>query len=194
MQLNPDFRDIAPGNHYIAIVHANGCIETVEFFIENYEPLTLTLEQSNINEITAIAQGGRTEYTFYLDGIDKGANNTFQIRNTGTYEVRVIDANGCEAIATIYLEFMDIEISNFFTPNGDVMNDTWNIQNAEYFPDLTVKIYDRYGRVVAVLSNVEGWDGTYEGNELPTGDYWYVVQFNEKEYQREFLGHFTLYR
>ena len=54
---------------------------------------------------------------------------------------------------------MDIEISNFFTPNGDVMNDTWNIQNAEYFPDLTVKIYDRYGREVAVLSNVEGWDG-----------------------------------
>lgn len=194
MQLDPNFRNIAPGNHYIAIAHANGCIETVEFFIENYEPLTLTLEQRNVNEITAVVQGGRPDYTFFLDGMDRGSDNTFRIRRTGTYEVRVIDENGCEAVAEIYMEFIDIEIPNFYTPNGDGKNDFWKPGNAEYFPNLTVKIYDRYGRVVARLSNVDGWDGTYEGKELPTGDYWYVVQFNEEDYQREFFGHFTLYR
>ena len=194
MQLDPNFRNIAPGDHYVAIAHANGCIETVGFFIENYEPLTLTLEQRNVNEITAVAQGGRLEYTFYLDGIDMDGDNTYRIRRTGTYEVRVMDENGCEAIANIFMEFIDIEMPNFYTPNGDGKNDFWKLGNGEYFPNLTVKIYDRYGRVVARLSNIEGWDGTYEGKELPTGDYWYVVQFNEEDYQREFFGHFTLYR
>lgn len=194
MQMDPNFRNIATGDHYIAIAHANGCIETVGFYIENYEPLTLSLEQSNVNEITAVAQGGRLEYTFYLNGIDMGGNSTYRIRRTGTYEVRVVDENGCEAIADIFMEFVDIKMPNFYTPNGDGMNDFWKPGNAEYFPDLTVKIYDRYGRVVARLSNIDGWDGTYEGKELPTGDYWYVVQFNEEDYQREFFGHFTLYR
>ena len=168
--------------------------ETVGFFMENYDPLTLTLEQRNVNEITAVAHGGRLEYTFYLDGIDMGGDNTFRIRRTGTYEVRVMDENGCEAIANIFMEFIDIEMPNFYTPNGDGKNDFWKLGNTEYFPNLTVKIYDRYGRVVARLSNIEGWDGTYEGKELPTGDYWYVVQFNEEDYQRDFFGHFTLYR
>ncbi|MCM4173019.1 hypothetical protein DHD32_16160 [Arenibacter sp. TNZ] len=194
MQLDPNFRNIASGNHYITITHANGCIETVGFLIENYDPLTLTLEQRNVNEITAVTQGGRLEYTFYLNGIDMGGDNTFRIRRTGTYEVRVVDENGCEAIANIFMEFVDIKMPNFYTPNGDGMNDLWRPGNAEYFSDLTVKIYDRYGRVVARLSNIDGWDGTYDGKELPTGDYWYVVQFNEEDYQREFFGHFTLYR
>jgi gliding motility-associated-like protein len=194
MQLDPNFRNIAHGDHYVTIAHANGCIETVGFFMENYDPLTLTLEQRNVNEITAVAHGGRLEYTFYLDGIDMGGDNTFRIRRTGTYEVRVMDENGCEAIANIFMEFIDIEMPNFYTPNGDGKNDFWKLGNTEYFPNLTVKIYDRYGRVVARLSNIEGWDGTYEGKELPTGDYWYVVQFNEEDYQRDFFGHFTLYR
>jgi len=193
MQLDPDFRDIAPGSHYITIAHANGCVKTVDFDIVGYEPLTLTLEQRTPNEITAIAEGGRLEYTFYFDGIDNGTDNTYNIRRTGMYEVRVMDENGCEAVASIFMEFIDIEIPNFFTPNGDTMNDFWKPRNAEYFPDIIVKIYDRYGRVVARLSNIQGWDGTYEGKELPSGDYWYIVQFNEDN-MREFVGHFTLYR
>jgi gliding motility-associated-like protein len=39
-----------------------------------------------------------------------------------------------------------------------------------------------------------GWDGTYDGKELPTGDYWYVIKLNGENDSREFVGHFTLYR
>ncbi|HAB26814.1 MAG TPA: gliding motility protein, partial [Xanthomarina gelatinilytica] len=38
------------------------------------------------------------------------------------------------------------------------------------------------------------WDGTYQGKELPTGDYWYVVRLNDPNDNRDFVGHFTLYR
>ena len=63
------------------------------------------------------------------------------------------------------------------------------------FPNLWVSVYDRYGRTVFILEdNPEGWDGFYEKNTLPTGDYWYVIKLNGADDSREFVGHFTLYR
>lgn len=195
MQLNPDFRDIAPGTHYIAISHTNGCVITVDFEIEAFEPLTLTLEQNNLNEITAIAGGGLPEYRFIFDGVDNGTDNTYYINRTDTYVVTVIDENGCEVSANIFMEFIDIEIPNFFTPDGDGLNDTWLPRNIEQYPEILIKVYDRYGRVVDEnVIDHNGWDGKYQGSDLPSGDYWYVVQLNGETDDREFVGHFTLYR
>ena len=59
---------------------------------------------------------------------------------------------------------------------------------------LTIDIFDRYGRKVATLRVGEKWDGKYNGIELPTGDYWYVVKLNDSKDDRQFVGHFTLYR
>lgn len=195
MQLNPDFRDIAPGDHSITIAHLNGCVETFDFEIEAFEPLTLTLEENNINEITAVVNGGRQNYTFYFDGEDNGTNNIYRIRRTDTYEVRVVDENGCEAIASIFMEFIDIEIPNFFTPDGDNHNDYWVPKNQEGFPKILTIIFDRYGRDVYKMGiNDLGWDGIYNGTELPSGDYWYVIKLKGDDDDREFVGHFTLYR
>ena len=193
LQLNPEFTDLAPGSHYIVVSHANGYMQNLDFEIEKYEPLTLTLEQNNINEITAIAAGGLPPYTFYFNDDNNGEDNTYYINQTGTYTVQVVDQNGCVAEAQIFMEFIDIEIPNFFTPDGDGMNDTWSPMNREFFPNIEIKIYDRYGRVVAILDQVRNWDGTYEGKEVPTGDYWYVVNANDNEKQ-QYVGHFTLYR
>jgi gliding motility-associated-like protein len=195
LQLNPDFRDIAPGTHYITIAHANGCIETIDFEIDSFEPLVLSLEQNNINEITAVATGGTPEYTFLFGDINNGNDNTIYINRTDTYVVTVIDENGCEVMANIFMEFIDIEIPNFFTPDGDGQNDRWMPENTEGWPEILIKIYDRYGRVVEdrVISK-NGWDGKYQGSDLPTGDYWYVIQLNGEADDREFVGHFTLYR
>ena len=194
MQLDADFRNIPAGSHYITISHANGCINTVDFEMESFEPLSLSLEQNNINEITAIAAGGLPPYTFYFNDDDNGEDNTYYIRQTGTYTVRVVDQNGCEAVADIFMEFIDIEIPNFFTPDGDGMNDTWIPRYIDQFPEILIRIFDRYGRVVARVTTAQAWDGLYKGSELPTGDYWYVIQLNGENDDREFVGHFTLYR
>jgi gliding motility-associated-like protein len=98
------------------------------------------------------------------------------------------------AEAQIFMEFVDIEIPNFFTPDGDGMNDFWSPENIEAFPQILIEIYDRYGRVVAEVNAANAWDGTYNGKELPTGDYWYVIKLNGENDNREFFGHFTLYR
>ncbi|MBO0330890.1 T9SS type B sorting domain-containing protein [[Muricauda] lutisoli] len=195
MQLTADYTNMTPGDHYLTIAHANGCMTTYDFTIEAFEPLTLTLENNNINEITAIAEGGVEDYTFYFNDINNGTDNTFFINRTDTYTVTVVDQNGCEATAEIYMEFIDVEFPNFFTPDGDGLNDLWIPDNIEGFPDVLIKIYDRYGRVVEEMTrNVQGWDGNYDGKPLPTGDYWYVVQLQGEQDDREFVGHFTLYR
>jgi gliding motility-associated-like protein len=195
MQLNPDFTNIAPGLHYIAISHANGCVQTIDFEIDSFDPLTLVLEQNNINEITAIATGGLEDYTFIFDGDNNGTDNTYYINRTDTFTVQVIDANGCMVEVQIFMEFIDIEIPNFFTPDGDGNNDLWIPRNMEGFPEILIKIFDRYGREITVLAlDHSGWDGMYKGSELPTGDYWYVVKLNGERDDREFVGHFTLYR
>jgi len=195
MQLSADFTNMTPGDHYITIAHANGCMTTYDFTIEGYEPLTLVLENNNINQITAIATGGVEEYTFYFGDIDNGTDNTFYINRTDTYTVTVIDQNGCQATAEIFMEFIDIEMPNFFTPDGDGLNDTWIPDNIEGFPDVLITIYDRYGRVVEKMTrDTNGWDGEYDGKPLPTGDYWYVIRLNGELDDREFVGHFTLYR
>lgn len=195
MQLLPDFRNIAPGSHYLAISHINGCLTTLSFEINDFQGLTLTLEEGNLNQLVATAQGGSPQYQFWLNDVDMGSENTYYISESGTYTVRVMDQNGCQTEAQLYLQYIDIELPDHFSPSGEVLNELWMPRNIEAYPNILIKIYDRYGRVVADLSGaVEGWDGTYNGKPLPTGDYWYVIRLNGAQDDREFFGHFTLYR
>lgn len=195
MQLSADFTNMAPGDHYLTIAHSNGCVNTVDFSVDGFEPLTLTLENSNINEITATATGGLEDYTFYFGDVDNGTDNTFIINRTDTYPVTVVDENGCEVTLEIFMEFIDIEMPNFFTPDGDNMNDRWLPDNLEAFPNVLMIIFDRYGRELYRMGYGDaGWDGIYNSSELPTGDYWYVIKLQGENDDREFIGHFTLYR
>ena len=194
VRLEPSFTTIAAGDHTL-IISLNGCVEMIPFTIEDFDPLVLTLENNNINEITAVASGGDANYTFYFDAVDNGDDNTYFINRTATYTVRVVDGNGCEAIAMIEMEFIDIEIPNFFTPDGDGNNDIWKPRNLEGFPNIITVIFDRYGREVYRMGqNDLGWDGIYQNNPLPTGDYWYIIKLQGENDEREFVGHFTLYR
>ncbi len=195
MQLSSDFTNIAPGDHFLTIAHSNGCINTVDFAIQAFEPLTLELQNNNINEITAVATGGLEDYTFYFGDVDNGTDNTFIINRTDTYPVTVVDQNGCEVTMEIFMEFIDIEMPNFFTPDGDGMNDRWLPNNLEAFPNVLMIIFDRYGRELYRMEYGDsGWDGFYNSKELPTGDYWYIIKLQGETDDREFIGHFTLYR
>lgn len=195
MQLTPDFTNILAGDHILTILHSNGCPNTIDFSITGFEPLTLLLENSNINEITATAEGGLEDYTFYFGEVNNGTDNTFIINRTDTYPVTVIDQNGCEVVMEIFMEFIDIETPNFFTPDGDGLNDRWLPDNLEAFPNVLMIIFDRYGRELYRMGYGDsGWDGIYNNTDLPTGDYWYIIKLQGETDDREFIGHFTLYR
>jgi gliding motility-associated-like protein len=191
------FTNVPAGiGHYINVRHTNGCEkQTVNFDIEQYDPLVLVLEDGKeINQIVALASGGAAPYEYTLNGEDYGNENTFLIYASGDYTVTVTDSNGCVASATKYFEYIDVCIPNYFTPNDDGTLDTWGPGCTNQYDDMTFDIFDRYGRKIATLRVGEKWDGKYNGIELPTGDYWYVVKLNDPRDNREFVGHFTLYR
>ncbi|MFD1014701.1 T9SS type B sorting domain-containing protein [Winogradskyella rapida] len=190
------FTNVPEGtDHYIDVRHSNGCIQTTEFFdIEIAAPVTLSLEEGELNEFIAYAAGGTGDYQYTMNGEDYGSENSYIITESGVYTVTVTDASGCYATAQIELEFQDICITNWFTPNNDGEYDTWAPGCTDNYPNLTFDIFDRYGRKVATYHVGEAWDGRYQGRELPTGDYWFVVQTNDPINDKEFVGHFTLYR
>ncbi|WP_282056599.1 T9SS type B sorting domain-containing protein [Maribacter luteus] len=186
--------DLPAGDHTIYIYHENGCTSFEEFTLENYEPLTIDGVKTGPNELTVTASGGFGGYEFFFQGESYGSENVFTTNESVTVTARVVDQNGCEALITVPFEFTGmLEIPNFFTPDGDNNNDVWAPKNREFFPNIEVKIYDRYGRVVAELDAVSNWDGYYDGSPVPSGDYWYVVNANDKTKLR-YVGHFTLYR
>ncbi|MEM8762940.1 MAG: T9SS type B sorting domain-containing protein [Bacteroidota bacterium] len=188
------FGDLEPGQHTVYIYHQNGCVTFTEFEIDAYDPLVLEAAKTGPNEITATATGGFGGYEFFFQGESFGDVNIFNINEDANITIMVIDQNGCVANLVMPFDFEGMpEFPPFFTPDGDNLNDFWYPENREFFPNIDVLIYDRYGRVVAELNQVTKWDGTYEGNPLPTGDYWYVVNVNDNE-QQQYVGHFTLYR
>jgi len=193
-QDSPVFENIAPGTHYISILHSGGCIERLDNIeIDAPDPLILTSQPGGINEIKVEATGGDGNYTYYFND-DSSSEGSYFINHTDTYVVRVVDGKGCETVIDVYLEFIDIEIPNFFTPDGDGVRDTWVIKNSEGFPNMYVSIYDRYGRQIKIFVGQGEWDGTYQKADLPTGDYWYVIKLNGPNDEREFVGHMTIYR
>jgi gliding motility-associated-like protein len=92
-----------------------------------------------------------------------------------------------------------IDYPHFFTPNGDGYNDTWNIEGISTRPFAKIYIYDRHGRLLKQLSPLgPGWDGTFNGENLPATDYWFTISldanFDVEVTVREFSGHFSLIR
>jgi len=70
----------------------------------------------------------------------------------------------------------DIVIPNTFTPNGDGINDTWDIKNLDGYANCMVQIFNRYGEnVYSSVGYGTPWDGRYKGSALPTGTYYYIV-------------------
>ncbi|WP_424987570.1 T9SS type B sorting domain-containing protein [Flagellimonas alvinocaridis] len=192
--MTPNFENIAPGNHSLSILHTNGCLQEIPFNIGQVEPVSLSLANINVNEITATAMGGFPPYTYYFEDNPGTPSNTFSIDRSGTFIVRVMDRNGCETSETITLNLIEISIPNFFTPNNDGQNDYWRPRNMEWFPNVQTYIFDRYGRKIKIIGAFDyGWDGQYESKPMPSGDYWYIVKLNDGS-GREFVGHFTLYR
>lgn len=189
------FTDLPPStDNYIIVRHSNGCEQITDFFdIDSFTPLALELRNGDLNEIIAHATGGTGDYQFTLNGVDFGSTNAFTVARSGVYIVTVTDSSGCIATARIMFDFIEICIPNYFTPNNDGVTDDWAPGCADAYPNLMFSIYDRYGRRVAMLRAGEKWDGKYNNTELPTGDYWYVVKLDSAN-NRDFVGHFTLYR
>ncbi|HRE73365.1 MAG TPA: gliding motility-associated C-terminal domain-containing protein [Flavobacteriales bacterium] len=108
---------------------------------------------------------------------------------TTTYTLTVSDAFGCFGTDQVTIFVIDtttppmpntIIIANYMSLNGDGLNDVWNIMNIEYFPENEVTVFNNQGMVVYEKSTYDNsWDGKFNGDQLPDGSYFYVVNLTK---------------
>ncbi|PTX05552.1 gliding motility-associated-like protein [Capnocytophaga leadbetteri] len=184
----------------------------VNFSLTRFPQFTLErVPNDDLNVIEVIAKGGVTDplsgYTYYFNGENQGNNPVYTIKNTDperieaggvrikTIEVKAKDAKDCIRTLVVEVPYIDIDIPNYFTPNGDGDNDRWRPKKMEDFPNAFVHVFDRNGRRMATLKPGESWDGIYAGKPMPSGDYWYTIDLNDELRDgRRIYGHFSLYR
>lgn len=185
------------GSHYVIVTADYGdvlCSTTVNFEVRNSSPATIKsieIKDWNGRENSLLVYSeGAGEYQYSLDGINFQDNPSFDNLPAGEYTVFVKDIFGCGIVKEII--FL-LDYPRFFTPNSDGYNDFWSIKfSPQEEPDLEVLIFDRYGKFLKKFTGAEGgWDGTFEGRNLPSDDYWFLVK---RESGIIYKGHFTLKR
>ena len=114
---------------------------------------------------------------------------------TTTYYVTVTSDEGCTSIDSIIVTVIPtIHFPDGITPNGDGKNDTWVIDYINEYPNHVVEIYNRWGELLYRSTNYQNdWDGTYNGENLPVGTYYYVIELNDDK-TKPFTGPITVLR
>jgi gliding motility-associated-like protein len=70
-----------------------------------------------------------------------------------------------------------LQIPNAFSPNGDDINDRWNIDGLKARPACQIEVYNRWGQIVYKSQGYKlGWDGTRQGKLVSPGTYYYVIK------------------
>ena len=108
------------------------------------------------------------------------ANSAFQ--NAGQYQLDLISSLGCDSTVFLNLEYYQVFFPNAFSPNGDGINDFFNVFGEDDLQGLSnLKIFDRWGGMVYEANNITpsdsstGWDGRHAGQLLNNGVYVYVA-------------------
>jgi len=176
--------NICPGSHWVEVTDAFNCIIREDFDID---PLLIILDpaeyiiECNLENldviITAVVTGGTGRYTYaWPNGsIEKSINLGL---SPGNYSVTVMDDNACEVDTSFLIATISAEcVANVFTPNGDNINDTWNLKSTFLYSDSEIRIYGRYGRLIfQSVGYATSWDGKNEnGNDVNEGTYFYYI-------------------
>lgn len=137
--------------------------------------------------------GGVAPYQYSLNGGFFQENSSFTFDSPGSYSIEIMDSVGCFSKELIIDVFM---YPPFFTPNDDGFNDFWTIQTPVDLKKANISIFDRYGKLIYNFnSNRQGWDGKLNGYQLPSTDYWFVIDYvNRNGETKKFKSHFSLKR
>jgi len=150
------------------------------------------------NQILTVNVDGYGTYQYSLDDGPRQISNVFENVGLGEHFITIWDTKGlltasCDPLVLNHVETIDYP--HYFTPNGDGLHDTWNISGLQNDFSAKIYIFDRYGKLIKQISpQSPGWDGTYNGNLLPSTDYWFTVDYSQDAAYKQFKAHITLKR
>ncbi len=185
----------------VTVTNTNGCSKKRIIKVESSNEATfqeIKVSDATQNNTITIITSGEGEYEYRL--IDENnvvifpyqESNVFENVFPGIYTVTVNDIkNDCGDISD---KVSVIGFPKFFTPNNDGKNDTWQVDGVSsmFQPNTKIRIFNRYGKLIKQIPPIGvGWDGTINGDKLPSDDYWFSVELDDG---RVFKDHFTLKR
>ncbi len=177
------------------------CTAEQEFEVIISEPATITdinLSEQGLGTRIEVEVSGSGDYEYALNNIDGPYqdSNIFDTSSEFVYIIYVRDKNGCGLVQETVEQDITLDgFPKFFTPNGDGINDFW-----QFVPPATltqnplevIYIFDRFGKLLVQIDPIsQGWDGNYNGNPLPSSDYWFRARSVNNN---EVSGHFALKR
>ena len=182
-----------PINNYILTVVDPNCLNPYQVeaivrvtYVENdIESDASTVQGNNPvikigDEINLQSQNTFDAYTWSNGST---SNNISVQPSASSWYSLTVDSSGCLGVDSIYV-VLGVIPYDAITPNGDLMNDTWEILDIENYPQAFVKVFNRWGEIVHETSgggSYKAWDGTYESEQLPVGTYYYVIDLNNNE-------------
>ena len=139
-----------------------------------------------------ISFNGLTQIELSRDVIGSGgqavSNDNLQISYTigetftATIQNDIIKTLGFQQADFLPATELSFIIPGGLSPNGDGINDTWNIQGLEDYPNASISVFDRWGKKLFFSTSAsEPWDGTFDGKELPIADYYYIIELDNGE-------------
>ena len=136
-----------------------------------------------------------TDYSYIWSDNSTGRNVSNILR--GLYKVIVGDLNGCSVKDSVKVDPLNescLIIPNAISPNDDLINDVWNIGMIELYPQMEIKIFNRWGE--ALWRSEKGypkpWDGKSKGTELPIDSYHYIIDLHNGS--KPIVGNVTIVR
>jgi gliding motility-associated-like protein len=178
------------GNYDVIITNSHLCSSTktiavVEHLIPEID--SIKVEETNVE---IIPKNQKSYFEYSIDGFNYQNSNVFLNAPGGLQTAYAREMNGC---GTDSEDFVVLLAPAFFTPNNDSFNDFWTVKGILFYPNAELRIFDRYGKLLKELRPTSlGWDGTFNGQELPSSDYWYVFKMDATTPEKK--GHFTLKR
>ncbi|WOK08227.1 MBG domain-containing protein [Imperialibacter roseus] len=146
--------DIDSDSHTYELVDGEGAIDNESFIIEGNKLLTNV--RFDIDEITLLSVRVRTTDP------------------AGAYLEKVF---GVQIVPGFH---PDLVIPTAFTPNNDNVNDSWEFENAHFYRNMSVNVYNRQGRLVfSSVGYRQPWTGQRSGVSLPLDMYYYVIDLND---------------
>ncbi len=156
--------------------------------------LILTSNPFAGNGEIVVASNGTGIYEYSLDNGPWQDSPDFANVSAGNHSVKARDKNGCGFTS---IDICLIGAPNFFTPNGDGINEIWRLKGTHCLDYASIYIFDRFGKLLKEFDlNSAGWNGSFNEELMPTNDYWFVIRYKEvtSESEKEHKGHFTLKR
>ncbi|WP_191860268.1 T9SS type B sorting domain-containing protein [Hanstruepera ponticola] len=177
----------------ISAQNPDGCYAERVVTVSSSSIATINDVVVNFGNTITVFVSGIGDYEFAVDDVNGPYQDSSQFTNLepGVHTVYVRDKNDCGIAEN---QFSIIGFPKVFTPNGDGTNDVWQVKGltAQFQPNAKIYIFNRYGKLMKeLLPTSVGWDGTFNGNPLPTGGYWFSVQLQDG---RIYKDHFTLKR